>query len=62
MQPIDRDTQIELMKNSETRLKGFVAELLQVRGIRDAAKRCAFEERDVTYSSSSKTVKVARCA
>ncbi|BDA83694.1 hypothetical protein Sa4125_12360 [Aureimonas sp. SA4125] len=60
MQPFDRDTQIELMKNSEKRTADFVQEMLQVREIQDAAKRCAFDEKATSYFS--RTVKVARCS
>ncbi len=60
MQPIDRDTQIKLMKNSDVRKSNIVKEMLHIRELRESAKRCSFEERDVTYST--RTVKVAKYA
>lgn len=58
MQPIDRDTQIDLMKNAAERQSAFVAEMLRVPQIRAAAMQCAFEERDASFTS--KQVRVRR--
>jgi hypothetical protein len=60
VQPIDRDTQISLMKDAEKRMSSFVRDLLKVPAISGAAQRCAFEENGAVYSQ--KTVKVAKRA
>lgn len=60
MQPIDRDTQITLMKDAEKRMSGFVRDLLKVPAISSAAQRCAFAENEAVFSQ--KTVKVAKRA
>lgn len=60
MQPIDRDTQIQLMTNSEDRLTAIVDRYLIVPEIAAAAKRCAFDETRPEYTS--KRVRVARTA
>jgi hypothetical protein len=58
VQPVDRDTQISLMKDAETRMDAFVREILMVSEVSKSAQRCAFEENGSSYSQ--KVLRVAR--
>lgn len=60
MQPIDRDTRIRLMTNSEERLSAMVSGYLRVPEIAAAAKTCAFEAPKPEFTS--KLVRVPRTA
>lgn len=58
MQPIDRDTQIALMKNTEERQSMRVKALLRVPQIKAQALKCAFDKEDAAFTS--KQVRVQR--
>lgn len=60
MQPIDRDTQIKLMTDTQARLGERVRGYLEVPEVALAAKRCAFDGTQLAVSV--KQVRVARRA